>query len=843
MRVVGDFHIHSPFARAVSRDMTLENLDIWARMKGITVMGTGDFTHPKWMKEIKEKLEPAEEGLYKLKSEARSTKFETSSKFEIQKVETRFLLTVEISSIYKKGGRVRRIHNLIFAPSIETAEKINKELDWRGNLKSDGRPILGLDAEELAKIVLNTDPSAMVVPAHCLLPGTLVHGKSQFLVPIEKIQAGDEVYTHRGRWRKVKETLHRPYRGKVFKIQPYYFRQGLTTTPEHPFYAIKTTKNCHWSKGICKPSHESDISCTKKHFREYRPTWISAAELEVGDVLTYPRFQQSYANHSHVDLAEFAPRGSVAVTKETVRSAGTRSAIMHRDIPITKEFCRLIGYFLAEGYVNGRDAIGFTFHTSENRYIQDVISLMRFVFGINHVGSRELLGAGTEITFYSKIVQEFFANFCYTAHEHSAATKGLPLWGLGLSSELQAEIFRGWWRGDKGYTVSRTLMNQMKIILLKLGIIPSIYQDTIDAYTARGKHILGGRVIVARHTLYALNRLAFFEDPYRFLDEPEFSQFKSKTTVRHGWIDENYVYMPIRDIQTVDYEGEVFNLEVEEDNSYVTEFAGVHNCWTPWFSVFGSMSGFDSLEECFGDYTKYIFAVETGLSSDPAMNWRLSKLDSIALISNSDSHSLRRIGREANVFQCELSYRGIFDAIRSHDPKRFLFTVEFFPEEGKYHYDGHASHKIRMTPEETKKAGGKCPVCGKRVTVGVLNRVAALADRAPGKKPKGAIPFRNMVPLDEIIAEAFDVGVVSKKVKQAYHDLIAVLGTEFRILLEVSARELRSAATPEIAEGIIRIREGKVLIEPGYDGEYGKIKIFNEADRKNFASPQTGLFG
>ncbi len=428
MRVIADLHIHSPYARAVSKEMTLENLDRWARLKGINVMGTGDFTHPKWMKEIKEKLEPAEPGLYTLKavpslaSTTREAKLGTA----------RFMLTVEISSIYSKAGKVRRIHNLIFAPSIETAEKINAQLGWRGNLKSDGRPILGLDSEELAKIVLNVDPGAVIVPAHA---------------------------------------------------------------------------------------------------------------------------------------------------------------------------------------------------------------------------------------------------------------------------------------------------------------------------------------------------------------------------------------------------------------------------WTPWFSIFGSMSGFDSIEECFGPFTPQIFAIETGLSSDPAMNWRLSKLDSITLISNSDSHSLQRIGREANVFDTELSYAGIVNAIKSHDPKRFLFTVEFFPEEGKYHYDGHSEHKVRMSPDETRKASGTCPTCGRQVTVGVMNRVEALADRPAGAKPANAIPFKSMVPLDEIIGEALGMGVSSKKVKDEYQKLVAALGSEFRVLLEAPASDVKSATTAEVAEGILRVRDGRVKIEPGYDGEYGKVKIFDEADRKNFAAGQTSLFG
>lgn len=415
MRIIADLHIHSPYARAVSKEMTLENLDKWANTKGITVMGTGDFTHPLWMKAIKEKLIPAEPGLYQLKHQSRGT---------------RFMLTVEISSIYSKRGKVRRIHNLIFAPSIEAAEKINTQLGWQGNLKSDGRPILGLDSKELAKIVLNIDSKCVIVPAHC---------------------------------------------------------------------------------------------------------------------------------------------------------------------------------------------------------------------------------------------------------------------------------------------------------------------------------------------------------------------------------------------------------------------------WTPWFSIFGSMSGFDSIEECFEEFTPQIFAVETGLSSDPAMNWRWSKLDSVSLISNSDSHSLQKIGREANVFDAALSYGGIIDAIKSHDPKKFLFTVEFFPEEGRYHYDGHRLCKYSCDPLKSKDHQDICPVCGKKMTIGVLSRVGKLADRGEGQKPQRVIPFKSMVPLDEIIGEALDLGVSSKKVKEEYMKLISVFGSEFAALIDAPESNIRASVLPEIAEGMMRVREGRVHIEPGFDGEYGKIKIFEEAERKEIVK-QSALF-
>ena len=424
MQFIADFHIHSKYSRATSKEMNLESLDKWAKIKGIDVLGTGDFTHPAWFKELKEKLEPAEAGLYKLKEKYAKEFQKSGGDWFDSKKQTRFILTVEISQIYSKGGKVRRIHNLIFAPSLETAGEINRRLGMIGNLKSDGRPILGLDSKELAKIVFDVSENCFLVPAHA---------------------------------------------------------------------------------------------------------------------------------------------------------------------------------------------------------------------------------------------------------------------------------------------------------------------------------------------------------------------------------------------------------------------------WTPWFSVFGSMSGFDSLEECFEEYAKYIYAIETGLSSDPAMNWRLSKLDNIALISNSDSHSAQKIGREANIFDAEMNYFSVLEAIKSKNPDKFLSTIEFFPEEGKYHYDGHRACGVSLEPEETKKYKNICPKCGRTLTIGVLNRIDHLADRPESGKPKRAIPFKNLIPLDEIIAEALDMGVKTKAVAAQYQKLIAALGTEFNVLLNAPIEEIKKAAPAHIAEGIRRVREGKVSISPGYDGEYGKIKIFSEKERKDMA--------
>jgi len=422
MKFITDFHIHSKYSRATSPQMDLEHLNEVAKIKGIKVLGTGDFTHPEWFNNLKEKLEPAEPGLYKLKSEVQNSKSETSLD------ETRFILTSEISCIYSKKGRVRKIHILIFAPDFQTVEKINTQLSWIGNLKADGRPMLGLDAKELAKIVLNISENCFIVPCHI---------------------------------------------------------------------------------------------------------------------------------------------------------------------------------------------------------------------------------------------------------------------------------------------------------------------------------------------------------------------------------------------------------------------------WTPWFSLFGSRSGFDSIEECFEDYSKYIFAGETGLSSDPGMNWRLSALDKITLISNSDAHSPAKIGREANIFDTELSYPAIIEAIKQKDPQKFLYTIEFFPEEGKYHYDGHRDCEISCSPEETKKYNGICPVCGKPLTIGVLSRVEELADRPEGFKPENVIPYKSLIPLEEMIAEVLGVGVGTKGVEKEYKNLIGKFGSELGILLDVSLSDLKSETLPEINEAISRMREGKVHVEPGYDGVYGKIKIFSEGEKKKVSGQKT----
>lgn len=411
MKFIADFHIHSKYSRATSAQTDLQNISKWAEIKGVKVIATGDFTHPQWIKDIKEELRPAESGL-----------------FRYRESETRFLLTTEISCIYSKNNKTRKIHLIVLSPSIEVAERINEELSKIGNLKSDGRPILGLDAKELVKIVLDISSDCMVIPAHCM---------------------------------------------------------------------------------------------------------------------------------------------------------------------------------------------------------------------------------------------------------------------------------------------------------------------------------------------------------------------------------------------------------------------------TPWFGLFGSKSGFDTLEECFEEMSSSIYAIETGLSADPSMLWRMPELRKISIISNSDAHSPEKIGREANVFDVDLDYYSIINAIKAKDPKMFLETIEFYPQEGKYYGDGHRSCNIYMNPKDSLRYNEICPVCGKSLTVGVMNRIEKLADKPEGFIPQGAIPFRSIVPLKEIIGEALGVGPGTKGVDNEYQKLIKAFKSEFNILLDIPLEDLKRVVFSGIAEGIEKVRRGEVNISPGFDGEYGKVKIFSEVEKRESIRQKT----
>ncbi len=267
-------------------------------------------------------------------------------------------------------------------------------------------------------------------------------------------------------------------------------------------------------------------------------------------------------------------------------------------------------------------------------------------------------------------------------------------------------------------------------------------------------------------------------------------------------------------------------LETSEDGFLVPA-----HIWTPWFSMLGSKSGFDSIKDCFEDLSPYIFAAETGLSSDPSMNWRVSDLDHITLISNSDAHSPSKLGREANLFKTDMNYYAIRAAMENGDKNQFSGTLEFFPEKGKYHVDGHRKCEVCFTPAQTQSHKGNCPVCSKPLTLGVLHRVEDLATRPGGVRPDRCFPFYRLIPLDDLLAEIYRVGPQSKKVKQTYRSLLERLGNELKILHYLDRETIESAGVPLLAEAIIRMRDNRVSFSPGYDGIFGTVRIFTDCER------------
>ncbi|MDZ7587115.1 MAG: LAGLIDADG family homing endonuclease, partial [Patescibacteria group bacterium] len=455
------------------------------------------------------------------------------------------------------------------------------------------------------------------------------------------------------------------------------------------------------------------------------------------------------------------------------------------------DFGRLVGYYLAEGYIYGNNGIGFCFNANEKELIKDVKNIVSKIFGLSKFREYYRKGSGgVELSVSSELLTRLFKNWFYLPGPKKAKNKALPSWMLTLNREFQSEILLGWWRGDKGYTVSRELVNQMKTICLRLKILPGVGVTRVKDYQKRTHYSeLINREIEANSDLYYLSRLAFIEDRFSLRLRLNDKRLDRKLDRKHGWIDDNYAYLPIRKIEKTWYEGEVHNLEVAQDNSYTAEFASVHNCWTPWFALYGSKSGFDSVEECFGKYANRIYAVETGLSSDPMMNWQIADLDKRAIVSFSDAHSPKKLAREATVFSGDIEGEITFDDVSSAISERFTgkkgrlkiaYTIEFYPEEGKYHYTGHRTCGVVQTPEETRVKGTICHVCGRPLTVGVMHRVEQLGhlpELTAVKKTnevgltgyyhptdKTRPPYVMLVPLHEIIAESLEVGVASKRV-------------------------------------------------------------------------------
>ncbi len=809
MSFTADLHIHGSFSRGCSKNIDLKNLEKYAKIKGIDLLGTGDFTHPLWLKSLKEQLVEDNTGILKTK-----TGFP-------------FVLQTEIALIFSQGGRGRRIHLCILAKNFDTVNQITEYLGKKGRLDYDGRPIFGISAVEFVESLKKIDDSIEIFPAHCLLPDEKVLCNPR-PKKISEIEIGEKVLTHTGTYKKVTKTHTRPYDGKIYHIQPYYFSSGINVTSEHPLYAIKTVKDCSDVGGLCKPNNVSKWyhKCQKGHYKNYKPEWIKAQDLEVNDVLLYPIIKKT-SNVNEIRISDITGKIGEFRLREglIVPNKGRQDKAIPNTIKITPDFCRLMGYFLAEGYIIKRNnCVQFCFGQNESDYIEDVICIMKNSFGIVLTKKRER--NGFELYFHSKVIADLFDNFFYeTDKPRRAPYKKLPEWALYLPENKQAEIFKGWWRGDAGTSTSEILITQMKLLCLRLGIIPSINIQTKEAHNRKTSAIINGRKIISHNDTYTFHNLSFFRDEFNLLHDSSLKRFKTKLDRKHGWMDDDYIYIPIRKIETSEYAGNVYNLEVDEDNSYVTPAATVHNCWTPYFGVFGSMSGFDSLKECFLDKTHHIHAIETGMSSDPAMNWRLSQLDNVSIISNSDAHSFWpwRLGREANIFNTDMTYDAIIKALRTKTGLQS--TLETDPGYGKYHFSGHEKCNVSLSPQDSKRLNDICPACHKKLTVGVAERVDFLADRPENYVPKDAVPYKTLIPLSELIAEVCHQGTATKKTWETYYKLLKFFGSEMNILLNVEESKLKTVVDEKLARIIILNREGKIKIIPGYDGVYGKPVI------------------
>ncbi len=811
--LIADLQIHSRYARACSKDITIANLEKYARMKGLHLLGTGDFQHPLWRKEIDQELKEDEKGI-----------LWTKTGFP-------FLWQTEVSLMYAQDGR-RAVHHLIFSPNRQVSDQITAYLGSKGRLDYDGRPIFGITSPQLVEDLKSISDDIEIIPAHCLLPEEKVICNPEVKC-IEKVNVGDKVLTHLGRYQKVTRQFIRTYQGKAYRVQPYYFREGIRVTSEHPFLGIKSVKNCSYVGGLCKPNSAAKGKhiCKEQHYKDYKPQWISAEHLEVNDILLYPRHKET-KDIAFLKLSNVLKGKKFMVKGDFIFPLkGRQDKKIKNNVEISSDFCRLMGYYLAEGSISKKgNCVNFSFNQKEEDYINDVIQLMEKCFGIS-LGKKRLHN-GCELLFYSQILVDFFAHLFYEKNKlYRAFSKKLPEWMLYLHPVKQVELFRGWWRGDTGVTASEILAQQMKLICLRLGIVPSLYKKSKEDHNKTERFIMGRRIL-ASHDFFVLQSLSFFEDSFFLLKDPLFGKFKTKLERKHGWIDENYVYLPIKEIEIFDYSGSVYNLEVEEDNSYVTPAAAVHNCMTPWFGLFGSKSGFNSLKECFQDQVGKVHAIESGMSADPSMLWRL--MEKATIVSFSDAHSYWpwRMGREATMFNLnadDFSYQDIIKDIRNN---AIMGTIETDPAYGKYHWDGHRNCNFSCSPGKTKELAGICPVCGKEMTIGVDYRIEQLAKMPAGYFPSDRRKFYKVLPLHELLAFHLQSTLASKKTWQLHNQLMEKFGNEFAVLIEKEKLEIVQGGFDEkLAELIINNRIGNLKIKPGYDGEYGVIQS-QEMQRK-----------
>jgi len=739
--------------------MDVESIARHAKIKGVSLVGTGDLTHPLWLKELKEKLKPLGNGLFDYDG-------------------TFFMLTGEVNNVFSKGGKMKQIHNILFAPSFEVVEQINERLAKKGDLQSDGRPSLNMPASELVELMIGISNECAVIPAHAWTPWRSIFGSASGFNSVEEcfgeqskhifaLETGlscydkeTEVLTDNG-WKHFKD-VH--YDDRICTINP--------KTNEVEFQSpIKIHTYHHKGKMYRLKTKRADLLVTPNHQLFYSPC----------DFRKSPKFALKEAQFLFKKSKRFKKDGiwlgkkvdyftlpQVKIKHGSRHYSGFRNE-KEKKLPI-KPWLKFFGLWIAEGWTTeGKDGdYNVCLSNTNHALISEMKEILKD-FGYTTYWNKE--GHTLRVRNYQL--------FHYLKQFGKCPDKFIPSEIKSLSKELLEIFFEYYIKGDdhvygrdgKGLsatTISPHLRDDLQEIALKMGI---------SAYYKLGQK---------KGT------------PFR---SPSHNYKKIYKQSADSWV----IYFIRKNIHNI-----------------VPSTVKKYKYTEKWVSFEGPVF-------CVTVPNHVIYIRRNGIplwcgNSDPKMNWMLSSLDKYALISNSDSHSPQKIGREANVFSIEHpSYSEILNAVRKKDKNKFKLTIEFFPEEGKYHYDGHRTCNVRLSPEESIKNNNICPVCKRKLTIGVMHRVTELADRKYCYTPPNAIPFVHAIPLEELIASVRRKGVGTASVQSEYSSLISSFGTEFNILLNAEPEELKRKAPEDIVDAILKVRQGKVKILPGYDGVYGEI--------------------
>ena len=931
MKFIADFHIHSKYSRATSPQSDLEHLEEQAIIKGIDVLGSGDFTYPEWFNNLKEKLEPAEPGLFRIKNG-----------------KTRFILTSEISCIYSKNEKVRKIHILVLAPDFETVEKINTQLSQIGNLKSDGRPILGIDVKELTKIILSISSDCLIIPAHIMTPWYSLFGSKSGFNSLEEcfedyskyifacetglsaspamlwrmpdvrkitlisnsdahcVHPSTNIYTIHSKPKPIKDlNLSRilsinlagdlkQMEAKVSKLHrlkapPIFYKiatrtKKILTTPEHRFFVLKDEEIIGKkaselkkndlvaslrqisSKGRSKKlplfSIDHEVKILLKGIEYLRALRIKSkkSQKDVGEhikvnegcVWIFEKYKIKTPKESFIN--EYC--GCLGVDKNRFK----KKFMVYR-FPLEKapkftneEFCQILGYAMGDGgieHFKGKIK-NLSLTDKDIDLLTHYQKLIKKVFNIEGKLKKKR-GNANEFR-YPAYLAEYFQKIDSKILVYSPKRQ-MPDFIFGLPKKEIAAFLRGLFDAEgtiAGHSIqisssSLVLIGEVQALLLKFGINASIYHDfeknkkkwryKISIYGQRQLNIfreeIGFNSVSKKEKLLKyLSSLrerpkSSFKDPLPLGEE--ISRIKKALAVSCYDIPKR-LYYHLEHNNT--FKRENVNEFVEIFSKYLTKLPPKEKLIIEKLKRFAESDIiWESVEEVkqIKSNCKYVYDLTVPNYENYVANGFITH------------NSPQKIGREVNVFDTELSYSAIYEAIKSGDPKKFLYTIDFFPEQGKYYYDGHRKCEISCSPQETKKYNGICPVCGRPLTIGVLSRVEELADQPEGFKPENAIPFKSLIPLKDIIADLLKIGVGTKGVEKKYKDLIEKFGSEFNILLNVPIPDLKQANLPEIADAISRLRKQEIYVEPGYDGEYGKINIFSKGKKRKI-SGQKNLF-